>query len=75
VFQIHFLFLLENCPVGHYSPTGLAPCQKCPMHSYSVELNSLECAVCPRRQRTQTEGSSTAEKCKGNYFITTDVAY
>ena len=37
----------ERCPAGHWSPTGLQPCDACPSGSYRNESGSTTCVVCP----------------------------
>ena len=37
----------ERCPAGHWSSTGLQPCDRCPSGSYQNESGSTTCVVCP----------------------------
>ena len=48
----YLLFILYNdiyiaiCPINHYSPTGLAPCERCPKGTYQPDIGKSFCFPC-----------------------------
>lgn len=58
------------CAYGHYSVTGLAPCNQCPADTYSAgphqqQTGYTECARCPaHRPHTYAPGSSGPGECR-----------
>ncbi|CAA3006472.1 sushi, von Willebrand factor type A, EGF and pentraxin domain-containing 1 isoform X1 [Olea europaea subsp. europaea] len=60
------------CAFGHYSETGLAPCQECPVDTFSAGPNNpqvaagyTECQRCPpTRPHTYAPGSASPSECR-----------
>ncbi|GFR67138.1 sushi, von Willebrand factor type A, EGF and pentraxin domain containing 1, mRNA protein, partial [Elysia marginata] len=51
------------CPRGHVSETGLAPCFRCPHHSYQPDTGQSQCLLCPPGLVTASSGAETVESC------------
>ncbi|XP_046549400.1 sushi, von Willebrand factor type A, EGF and pentraxin domain-containing protein 1-like [Haliotis rubra] len=50
------------CPTGTVSPSGEAPCNQCPVNTYSI--NTTYCQPCPTGQVTRGSGHSSNTACK-----------
>ncbi|XP_052801058.1 uncharacterized protein LOC128231848 isoform X3 [Mya arenaria] len=51
------------CLPGHYSPTGLAPCAKCPSSYFQPSSLATSCNACPSGTRTRSEGGTAITNC------------
>ncbi|XP_012934800.1 sushi, von Willebrand factor type A, EGF and pentraxin domain-containing protein 1 [Aplysia californica] len=63
------------CSPGEFSSSGLAPCQKCPRHSYQPFRSASACLRCPAGRHTQHPGAVHRSQClhlcgPGNYSET-----
>ncbi|RUS87913.1 hypothetical protein EGW08_004329 [Elysia chlorotica] len=52
-----------GCPPGHWSPTGLAPCQPCQIGQYQPRPRALVCLNCPTDQTTEAPGAVHLDQC------------
>ncbi|XP_041478166.1 sushi, von Willebrand factor type A, EGF and pentraxin domain-containing protein 1-like [Lytechinus variegatus] len=54
---------LDICDAGHFSPTGVAPCELCPIGTYQPETLSTSCLQCPNGTNTMASGSNHIQQC------------
>ncbi|GFT70691.1 sushi, von Willebrand factor type A, EGF and pentraxin domain-containing protein 1 [Nephila pilipes] len=53
----------EICDVGHFSNTGLQPCDACPKGFYQPFTGQSKCLECPGNFSTKVVGSTNATEC------------
>ncbi|XP_052070613.1 uncharacterized protein LOC127709241 isoform X2 [Mytilus californianus] len=66
---------LDLCKPGEYSPTGLQPCTKCSVGTYTDTYNSTICQSCTPGNSTLSTGTNSLHGCidecpKGSYSQT-----
>ncbi|XP_011663142.2 sushi, von Willebrand factor type A, EGF and pentraxin domain-containing protein 1 [Strongylocentrotus purpuratus] len=54
---------LDVCDAGHFSSTGVAPCQPCPIGSYQSLPLSTTCLQCPNGTTTLASGCIEMQQC------------
>ncbi|VDI56620.1 Hypothetical predicted protein [Mytilus galloprovincialis] len=54
---------LDRCKPGEYSPTGLQPCTKCSVGTYTDTHNSTICQSCPPGNSTLSTGKNSLQGC------------
>lgn len=65
---ILYLFLSDRCKPGEYSPTGLQPCTKCSVGTYTDTHNSTICQSCPPGNSTLSTGKNSLQGCIGKSY-------
>ncbi|XP_072179392.1 LOW QUALITY PROTEIN: uncharacterized protein [Diadema setosum] len=54
---------LEWCRPGSFSPTGLAPCEYCPVGSFQSRRQQKSCDLCPGHLSTPNRGAQDVQDC------------
>ncbi|XP_046329133.2 uncharacterized protein LOC124112963 [Haliotis rufescens] len=54
---------IAMCHPGHFSPSGLTPCDPCPFGTYQPKQNSHNCTPCSSDTTTLETGSSNLSHC------------
>ncbi|CAH1269965.1 NOTCH2 [Branchiostoma lanceolatum] len=54
---------ISHCLAGHFSPTGLQPCEPCPLNTYNPNPGRRSCVDCPGTQETFFLGASSPNDC------------
>ncbi|XP_077869119.1 sushi, von Willebrand factor type A, EGF and pentraxin domain-containing protein 1-like [Saccoglossus kowalevskii] len=54
---------LNYCELGHYSISGLSPCQPCPIHHFQPLTGQQDCQDCPVNKETVNTGAESENDC------------
>ena len=58
------IIFAESCAAGEYSPTGFAPCKKCPKNFYQTDTGQITCIECEDNQITDGAGKTLQTECQ-----------
>lgn len=57
--------IIDKCPAGYVSKTGLEPCFACPKGTYQSEMSMTACFECPGNGETTKFAATSLTDCVG----------
>ena len=65
--NVPIIWISAFCSPGYFSPSGLAPCHKCPRGSFQSNFGQKSCFQCPFDMTSLYAGAKSAMECSSKY--------